>query len=97
MSDFIIIFFRNLIRNASNTNPILINFTYGDESEVSNRTDLIKPLPPIKFEPNDTSTKTVKLEALNSVGHLVVGVQSDDIEMFTFILNILCLLEYRNF
>ena len=77
-----------ILRNASNTKPIWINFTYGDENEVSNRTDLIKPLSEIKFEPFDNSTRIIKLEALNNVGHLVVGVESNDIQMFTYFPNI---------
>jgi hypothetical protein len=88
ISPFLYNFIWIVLRNASNTKPIWINFTYGDENEVSNQTDLIKPLSAIKFEPFDNSSRMITLAALNNVGHLVVGVESNEIEMFNYFPNI---------
>ncbi len=58
----------------------MVDFVYGDENNVYNTTELIGPLRPIEFEPFDNQSKQVRLYALN-VGHLVIGAQSDQIQM----------------
>ena len=60
--------------------PININFTYGDENEVYSNTNIIKPLPSIKFNPNENQTISVDITG-EKVGHLVIGAESSDIKM----------------
>ena len=42
---------------------------------------MIEPIPEINFEPFDNETKTIEIKTKN-VGHLVIGAQSNDTEMY---------------
>jgi len=59
---------------------VILDFTYGDENSVTDKTNMIKMLPSIVIERGDTQPKQVEITALN-VGHLVIGVQSADLDM----------------
>jgi hypothetical protein len=75
-------------RNPTFNKSIFVNFTYGDENEIHNQTNLIKPLYGIEFEPFDNNSKTIKLETLD-VGHLVIGAISENIKMYLFYFKII--------
>lgn len=68
------------VSNPTFNRSILVNFTYGDENNVYNDTNLIKWLEPVKFEAFENNSKSIKLETID-VGHLVIGVQSNDIKI----------------
>ena len=70
-----------LNRNPTFNISIFLNFTYGDENEILNNTNLIKPLDAIEFEPFDNSSKIIKIETLD-VGHLIIGIVSESIKMY---------------
>lgn len=60
----------------------MVNFTYGDETSVTNTTNgLIDSIDPVLFEPFFNATKTIKIKSNTHVGHLVVGTDSDDINL----------------
>ena len=78
--NFYSLFVLNKISDPTNTRPININFTYGDENEANTDTTIIKPIAPIQFKPFDNSSIDVVLQA-EDVGHIVVGAASNDINM----------------
>lgn len=60
---------------------INITFTYGDENEILNSTDIIQSLPTISFTPNEKNkTFTLVLKAEHA-GHVVIGALSDEINI----------------
>lgn len=60
---------------------IKVSFTYGDENSVTNETEMIELIPTITFEAFSNETKYIMLKTLDKAGHLVIGAQSDDIEI----------------
>jgi len=66
--------------------PVILNFTYGDESEVKNYTNgLIQQLDSVEFESNSTGAKSIKIITNKLVGRLIIGAYSANIRVYELV------------